>query len=172
MIACAANYSSAYDCCCQLQSPLGTVSSVVCNLHTECRPSGSGSPKSMYLTYSHKHLYIDISTSESMYIDTLYLYSFKFNTALLPPLLAMHVWVVQQNLVWTLVFLAEFYVCDGVCFHTQCRSCASGQVPKSEDLYPPWKVSILVFTTVAIFSMNSADLNIQCWVYSCWLCLL
>ena len=41
----------------------------------------------------------------------------------------------------------------------QCRSCASGQVPKS-ILH---EVSILVFTTVAIFSINCGDLdNIQC----------
>ena len=67
----------------------GIESSVVCTLHTEHRSSG---PKSMCV--SHEHLCI--STSESVYMGTLY-YSFKFNTAFLSLLLALHVWVVQQN---------------------------------------------------------------------------
>ena len=49
----------------------------------------------------HKHLYI--ITSGSIYMCTLY-HSFKRNTALLPLLLALYVWVVQQNLVWTSFF--------------------------------------------------------------------
>ena len=38
------------------------------------------------------------------------------------------------------------------CFYTQCRSCASGKVPKSEDVYSPCKLLSLFFTTVATFS--------------------
>ena len=91
-----------------LWGQFGNKSSVFCSFHTECRLSGSGSPKSMCVTHKHQILYI--SMSESMYMCTLY-HSFKFNTALLPLLWTLHVWVVQQNLVWT-GFLADFHVCD------------------------------------------------------------
>ena len=144
MIACAANYSSACDCCCQFQQPLG---SVVYNLHTEHRPFGSGVPRVCMLATSILY----ISTSESR----LYL----LNTALLPPLLAVHVWLVfgTYSCLWWCLFS---YTVSLLCIWT------------SSEVYPPWKVSILVFTTVAIFSIKSGDLNIQCWVYFCWLCLL
>ena len=141
-----------------LWGQFGIKSSVVCNLHTERKPFGSGSPKSVCLIVLATSICISVRVKVCTWAD--YLYTFKFNTALLPPLLAVHVSVVQQNLVWT-SFLADFNVSDGVCFHTQRCSCASGQVPKSEDLYPQWKVSILVFTTVAIFSIKSGDLDIQ-----------
>ena len=47
-------------------------------------------------------------------------------------------------------------------FRAQCRSCTSGQVLKSEDLYPTWSFD---FSLHCIFSINSGDLDIQCWVY-------
>ena len=79
----------------------GIRSSVVCNLHTECRPSGSGSPKSVYV--SHKYC---ISVRVKVCAWANYIYPFKFNTALLPPLLAMHVWVVQYELDFWQIFMS------------------------------------------------------------------
>ena len=77
-----------------LWGQFGNKSSVFCNLHTERRILWKWeSQEHVSMCVSHKHLYI--TTSESMYMGTLY----KFNTALLPLLLALHVWVVQQNLV-------------------------------------------------------------------------
>jgi len=153
MIVCATNYSSA------CVTVVFSFNLQFCTLNAD--PLEVGVPRVCVLATS---ICISVRVKVCTWADNIT--HSKFNTALLPLLLT---WVVRQNLVWT-SFLVDFHFCDGVCFHTQCRSCASGQVPKSEDLYPPW--TILVFTTVAIFSINSRDLDIQCSVYSCWQCLL
>ena len=38
------------------------------------------------------------------------------------------------------------------CFYTQCHSCASGKVPKSEDVYSPCKL-LSLFSTVAVLNI-------------------
>ena len=49
-----------------------------------------------------------------------------------------HFWLGSALEFSTNLFFCQ--VCDGACFYTQCRSCASGKVPKSEDVYSPCKV--------------------------------
>ena len=62
-----------------------------------------------------------------------------------------HFWLGSALEFSTKLFFCQ--VCDGACFYTQCHSCASGKVLKSEDVYSPCQsFLILIFTTVATFS--------------------
>ena len=70
-----------------------------------------------------------------------------------------HFWLGSALEFSTNLFFCQ--VCDGACFYTQCRSCASGKVPKSEDVYSPSKLLSLIFTTVATFSES-----LETYIYS------
>ena len=144
-----------------LWGQFGNKSSVFYNFHTvNAGPLEVGVPRVCMLATS-------ICTSVQVKVCTLY-HSFKCNTALLPLLSALHVWVVQQNLVFWHIFMSVMvfvmYTVSLLCIWTSPDVRRPLSSMKSFD----FSLHYSCYIHYIVWRLRYTVLS----VYFCWLCLL